>query len=196
MKSLAIPQHPRFMRRDMLQAGAIGLMGLSLADVQALRAQSSPGMSAAISGGHRSVIYIFLSRGLAQHDSFDPKPNAPAEIRGEFKPVQTRTPGLHICEHLPRLAARSDKWAVVRSLTHPSNDHSLGHHIMLTGRCPAPVGFNPSMPRATDFPSITSVAGNMLPRRNNLPPAAVLPFNYIHHSGRIIPGQYAGELRH
>jgi hypothetical protein len=186
--------HPRFQRRDMLQAGAIGLMGLSLAEVAAVRGAPSRGTSAASPAGRRSVIYIFLSGGLAQHDSFDPKPDAPDNIRSEFAPIHTRTPGIHICEHLPRLAARSHKWALVRSLTHPSNDHSLGHHIMFTGRSQAPVGFSPVMPRPTDFPAMVSVAGNMVPRRNNLPSAAVVPFHYIHHSGRIIPGQYAGEM--
>ncbi len=164
-------QQPVFQRRDLLQAGAIGLMGLSLGEVQVLR--SSPGERGA--APPKSVIYIFLSGGLAQHDSFDPKPDAPAEIRGEFDPIHTRTPGIHICEHLPRLAARSHKWALVRSLTHPSNDHSLGHHIMLTGRSQAPVGFSPNMPRPTDFPAMVSVAGNMVQRRNNLPSAAVVP---------------------
>lgn len=185
--SPAALRHPVFTRRDMLQAGAIGVMGLSLADVEALHA-------APASGAPRAVIYIFLSGGLAQQDSFDPKPDAPEEIRGEFSPIRTRTTGVHICEHLPRLAARSDKWALVRSLTHPSNDHSLSHHIMLTGQSRAPVGFNPSAPLASDHPSITSVAGALLPRRNQLPPAAVVPFHYIHHSGRIIPGQFAGQM--
>src|SRR6516162_7092600 len=186
-------QHPKITRRDMLQAGAIGIMGLSLDDVLAGRASAqtngrpSPGVS---------VIYIFLSGGLAQHDSFDPKPDAPDIIRGEFAPIRTRIPGVLISEHLPKLAERSHKWAMVRSLTHPSNDHSLGHHIMLTGRNQAPLGFNPSAPRPGDFPSITSLAGHLLPRRSGLPSAAVVPFNYIHHSGRIVPGQYAGELGH
>lgn len=184
--------HPKFTRRDMLQAGAVGLMGLSLSDVLAMRAAAQSGRSAT----PKSVIYIFLSGGLAQQDSFDPKPDAPAEIRGEFAPIRTRLPGVLMCEHLPRLAERIDKWAMVRSLTHPSNDHSLGHHIMLTGRSQAPVGFSPVTPRPGDFPSITSLAGHLVPRRNNLPSAAVVPFNYIHHSGRIIPGQFAGELGH
>jgi len=182
--------HPKFSRRDMLQAGAIGLMGLSLSDVLATRA------TAQTATRPKSVIYIFLSGGLAQQDSFDPKPDAPDNIRGEFAPIRTRLPGVLMCEHLPRLAERIDKWAMVRSLTHPSNDHSLGHHIMLTGRSPAPLGFNPSMPRPDDFPSITSIAGNVVGPRNGLPSAAVVPFNYIHHSGRIIPGQFAGELGH
>src|SRR5450631_1385967 len=122
--------HPKFTRRDMMQAGAIGLMGLSMADLLALRATSRERERAV----PKSVIYIFLSGGLAQQDSFDPKPDAPDHIRGEFGPIRTRIPGVLMSEHLPKLAERIDKWAMVRSLTHPSNDHSLGHHIMLTGR--------------------------------------------------------------
>ena len=184
-------QHPKFTRRDMLQAGGIGLMGLSLADVLALRAAAN--QRGALP---KSVIYLFLSGGLAQHESFDPKPDAPDNIRGEFAPIRTRIPGVLMSEHLPKLAARIDKWAMVRSLTHPSNDHSLGHHIMLTGRSQAPLGFNPSVPRPADNPSIASLVGNLVPRRNNLPSSAVVPFNFIHHSGRIVPGQFAGELGH
>lgn len=184
-------RHPRFTRRTLLQAGGIGLLGLSLPEVLALRA-------GAASQGHapRSVIYLFLSGGLSQHDSFDPKPNAPDNIRGEFRPIATCTPGVFVCEHLPRLAQCSNKWALVRSLTHPSNDHSLGHHIMLTGNSHRPVGFSPAQPRPTDFPSIASVAGALLPPRNRLPSAAVLPFHYIHHSGQVVPGQFAGEMGH
>jgi hypothetical protein len=185
-------EHPKFTRRSMLQAGAIGLLGLSFPDVLRLRASAAAGVGPA----PKAVVYIFLSGGLSQHDSFDPKPDAPDGIRGEFRPIATRTPGVHICEHLPRLAARSDKWALVRSLTHPTNDHSLGHHIMLTGQSHAPIGFSAVQPRPTDFPSIASVAGNLLPRRNNLPAAAVLPFHFIHSTGRVIPGQFAGELGH
>lgn len=185
-------RHPQFTRRDMLQVGGVGLLGLSLADVLAMRATSQTQTQTT----PKSVIYLFLSGGLAQQDSFDPKPNAPDNIRGEFAPIRTRIPGVLMSEHLPKLAERIDKWAMVRSLTHPSNDHSLGHHIMLTGRSQAPIGFNPSMPRPADFPSITSIAGHLVPRRNGLPSAAVVPFNFIHHSGRIIPGQYAGELGH
>jgi len=184
------PRHPVFTRRDMLQAGGIGIMGLSLAEVESLRAADAdaPGRRP------KSVIYIFLSGGLAQQDSFDPKPDAPDNIRGEFRPIATRTPGVHICEHLPRLAAQSNQWALVRSLTHPTNDHSLGHHIMLTGRSQAPVGFNPSKPEAADFPSMTAIAGQLVPGRNSLPSAAVLPFNLIHTTGRVIPGQFAGQM--
>ena len=139
-------------------------------------------------------IYIFLSGGLAQHDSFDMKPDAPADIRGEFKPIATATPGLQICEHLPMLAQRSDKWAICRSLTHPSNDHSAGHMIMLSGRTMLPPGFNPSASMPTDWPSIAAIAGDATRPRNNLPPAVVLPERLIHYSGRIIPGQSGGQM--
>src|SRR5438874_2301475 len=185
----ALPlQHPVFTRRTALQAGAIGLLGLGTNHLEALRA-ATPSKHPA-----RTVIYIFLSGGLAQHDSFDMKPDAPADIRGEFKPIVTRTPGIRICEHLPMLAARSHLWALVRSLTHPSNDHTGGHLLMLSGRSQVPPGFDPNGPRPTDWPSIAAIAGAATLPRNNLPPAAVLPDRLVHYSGRVIPGPYAGMM--
>src|SRR6185503_5398556 len=103
-------------------------------------------------------------------------------------------PGFRITEHLPKLAACSDKWCVVRSLTHPSNDHSLGHHIMLTGRSDKPTGFSAVKPQPTDHPSLAAIAGAVTKARNNLPPAIVLPDRIVHNSGRVIPGQFAGLL--
>ncbi|MEQ1827346.1 MAG: DUF1501 domain-containing protein [Pirellula sp.] len=145
-------------------------------------------------GKAKSCIFIFLSGGLSQHDSFDMKPEAPENIRGEFKPIATTTPGLQICEHLPMLAQRSQMWALCRSLTHSSNDHSAAHHIMLTGHSQLPTGFNPNNPNRSDRPSIASVAGYATQERNNLPTAVVLPERLVHSSGRIIPGQHAGEM--
>jgi hypothetical protein len=177
------------------QAGAIGILGLGMNHLSALRARASPNLSRRRPDAPaRSVIYIFLSGGLSQLESFDLKPAAPADIRGEFKPIATRTPGIQICEHLPRLAERSNLWALCRSLTHPYNDHSAGHLVMLTGRTPLPVGFDPARPKPTDWPSIAAVAGHLLPPRNNLPPAAILPEPLVHYTGRTIPGQFAGEM--
>jgi uncharacterized protein (DUF1501 family) len=186
--------HPRFSRRTMLQAGSIGLLGLGMNHLTGLREASAAVGTTQPTGKAKSCIYIFLSGGLAQHDSFDMKPDSPDNIRGEFQPIATRTPGIQICEHLPRLAERSHLWALVRSLTHPSNDHSAGHMIMLSGRTPLPPGFSPSEPRRSDWPSIAAIANAATRRRNNLPPAAVLPERLVHWSGRVIPGQFAGQM--
>lgn len=191
------PIHPgaRATRREIIQAGAIGLLGLGMNHVSALRSLAASSSSVkAPAGKAKRVIYIFLSGGLAQHESFDMKPGAPLEIRGEFKPIKTRTPGIEICEHLPELAKRSNKWALCRSLTHSSNDHSLGHHIMLTGHSEMPLGFDRSKPKATDWPSIASLVTALAPRRNNLPPALVLPEKMKHREGRIINGQLGGMI--
>ncbi|MCA9177370.1 MAG: DUF1501 domain-containing protein [Planctomycetales bacterium] len=192
-RSLASPpwHHPQVTRRAAIQAGSIGLLGLGMNHVDALR-------GADVGGGRyaraKSVIYIFLSGGLAQHDSFDPKPDAPDDVRGEFKPIATQTPGLQICEHLPMLAQRSEQWALVRSLTHPYNEHSDGHLVMMTGRSMLPPGFNRSTPKPSDWPSIAAIANTVMQPPNNLPPAVVLPERLVHRSGRVIPGQFAGLM--
>lgn len=183
-------QHPTFSRRTALQAGAVGLLGLGQGHLSALQARAESKRPAPA----RSVIYIFLSGGLSQLDSFDLKPDAPVEIRGEFRPTATRTPGVQICEHLPQLAQRSHRWALVRSLTHPSNGHSEGHMMMLSGRTPLPPGFSANAPKPTDWPSLAAVARQLTRPRNNLPPAVVLPEKLVHNSGRVIPGQFAGQM--
>jgi hypothetical protein len=185
--------HAPTSRRTAIQAGAIGLLGLGLNHLTGFReASAANGMLPA--GRAKSCIFIFLSGGLAQHESFDMKPNAPENIRGEFKPIATRTPGLQICEHLPMLAERSELWSLCRSLTHSSNDHSAAHHIMLTGNSQLPTGFSPNGPSRTDHPSIASVVGNATTMRNNLPTAVMIPERLVHSTGRVIPGQHAGVM--
>lgn len=187
--------HPRISRRTAVQAGAIGLLGMGGNHLSGLReAQSATG--ALVQPTAKACIYIFLSGGLAQQDSFDMKPQAPDEVRGEFKPIATRTPGIQICEHLPMLAERSEHWSLVRSLTHSTNGHTLGHFFMLTGRSVAPPGFSGDrLPSSTDWPSIASIVGDVVPtRNNNLPPAVVLPERLVHWSGGAIPGAYGGQM--
>jgi hypothetical protein len=179
---------PPLTRRTMLQAGTVSLLGLGTNHLSALRAAAEGSPRA------KSVIYIFLSGGLAQQDSFDLKPEAPENVRGEFLPIATSVPGLQICEHLPKLAARGELWSLVRSLTHPYNEHSQGHMVMLSGRTRMPPTFNAGKPMPEDWPAIAAVAGDQTARRNNLPPAVVLPEELKHRTGRIIPGQYAGEM--
>jgi hypothetical protein len=183
--------HPRMSRRTMVQAGSVGLLGLGMNHVAALRAMAA---NASARPAAKSVIYIFLSGGLAQQDSFDPKPEAPDAVRGEFSAIATKTAGVRVCEHLPKLAARSERWSLVRSLTHPYNEHSQGHMVMLSGRTPLPPGFDPNKPKSTDWPSMAAIAADVLRSKTNLPPAVVLPDKIVHNTGRVIPGQFAGLM--
>ena len=192
--SFSYPQHSPMSRRTMVQAGSVGLLGLGMNHVAALRAADAVSQSVH-SGTAKSVIFVFLSGGLTQHDSFDPKPDAPADIRGEFSAIATQTPGVFVCEHLPMLAARSRNWSLIRSLTTPYNEHSQGHTSILTGRTPMSPGYNPVKPQSSDWPSIASIVGDAVPKRNNnLPPAVVLPERLIHNTGRTLPGQFGGLM--
>lgn len=188
--------HPVMSRRTAVQAGAVGLLGLGMNHVAGLRAAND--VSGLATGTARSCLYIFLSGGLAQQDSFDLKPDATDTVRGEFIPIATSTPGVQICEHLPMLAKRSDDWSLVRSLTHPTNGHTLGHYFMLTGRSQASPGFvGDRVPRSSDWPSIASVVGGAVPpRTDNLPPSVMLPERLVHWSGGTIPGAYGGQMGH
>ena len=155
-------RHPLVSRRTAVQAGALGLLGLGMNHLAALRAAPAAGSPGG--GTAKSCIYIFLSGGLSQYESFDLKPEAPDGVRGEFAPIATRTPGIAISEHLPGLAQRGHDWALVRSLTHSTNDHTLGHYFMLTGRSVPSPGFRGDrQPRAGDWPSIASIVGDVLP---------------------------------
>ena len=187
--------HAKLSRRTALQAGAIGLLGMGSNHLAQLQA-AAPGSIIPGGGKAKTCIYIFLSGGLAQHESFDLKPDAPAEVRGDFNPAPTSTPGIQISEHLPGLAKRSEQWAICRSLTHPTNGHTLGHFYMLTGRSVPPPGFRGDRkPRSSDWPSIASIVGDALPpQNNNLPPAIVLPERLVHWSGGVIPGAYGGTM--
>jgi len=193
-----MPQHPvkqaGLGRRSLIQAGGVGLLGLGSAQLDLLRAADRQALHPG-AGRAKSVLFLFLSGGLSQHDSFDPKPEAPAEVRGEFAAIQAESTGVAVCEHLPQLATRSRHFSLVRSVTSPHNGHSEGHMAFLSGRTALPVGFNGSKPQRGDWPSMVAVAGAVVGApANNLPPAAVLPERLIHREGRIIPGQFAGQM--
>jgi hypothetical protein len=152
-------------RRSFLRIGGLALGGLSLAQI--LRAEEQAG----VTRSHKAVIMIFLSGGPPHQDMVDLKPDAPAEVRGEFKPIRTRVPGIDICEHLPRLAARMDQFAVIRSLV-----GSEGHHAAfqcVTGRTHArqPEGGWPSLgstvsklqgPTVPDVPPFVALSPKMI----------------------------------
>src|SRR5438045_8469915 len=113
-------------RRDFLRIGGLALGGLTLPQI--LRAESASGAGRS----HKAVIMIFLPGGPAHQDIFDMKPDAPLEIRGEFKPINTNVAGIQICEHLPRLARMMDRMALIRSIVGATGGHDAIH--CLTGR--------------------------------------------------------------
>jgi hypothetical protein len=134
----------RLNRRAFLHVGALGLTGLTLADV--LRNNARAGASSARSLDGKSVIILWMRGGPSQHDMWDPKPDAPLEIRGDFAPIATSVPGIQICELLPQCAKIMHKWAIVRSLHHRQEDGNVGHsngdQICFTGY---PAGSNPDV---------------------------------------------------
>lgn len=146
----------RLSRRDVLKIGALGLGGLSLPDI--LRAEEAAGSSQS----HKAVIMIFLSGGPPHQDMLDLKPDAPEEFRGEFRPIHTNVPGIDICEHLPRLAAMMDRFAVIRSMVGADDRHAAFQ--CLTGRRFA------NQP-AGGWPSLGSVVSKLQgPVHPSLPP--------------------------
>ena len=180
-------------RRHLLQVGCSGFAGLSLPAVLAGRAKAAAG--AAPGRRPKAVILILLTGGAAHQDTFDLKPEAPEAVRSEFKPIDTRTPGIQLCEHLPKLAARSDKLAIVRSMSHGDNSHLPATHTTLTGT---------QMPlrRASDLDNVLSrrdwpcygaALDFVRPRNDGVPNGVTLPHRLI--EGPLTwPGQHAGFL--
>jgi len=181
-------------RRELLQFGA-GLLGMSLPKLLIAEALGTSQPARA-----KSVLFVFLYGGPSQLETFDMKPEAPSSIRGPFKPIASRTPGLRICEHLPRLAERSDKYAVVRTLNHSQNDHN-GTHFIQTGHALPPADRGAANVAATDkdWPALGSVISYLDAHAqhgpaNPFPPYIYLPRLLGHFAGYDINGQYAGWL--
>jgi hypothetical protein len=182
----------RSTRREAIRAGSVGLLGLGTGELAALRARAGSAKPRA-----KSVILVFLTGGLSHLDSFDLKPDAPDSVRGEFRPVPTRTPGVQICEHLPLLAARSRTWSLVRSVATGSDGHEVACHMLLTGRLDLPAGFSlENVPNGNEWPSIPALVTYARAGRDGhrLPPAAVLPEPSVNEAGKVRPGQFAGRL--
>jgi hypothetical protein len=187
------PELARLTRRRFIQVGYSGFLGMGLPGLLAGRATATAGSGA--TGRARSVIVILLSGGLGQHDSFDMKPEAPDKVRGEFKPIQTSVPGIHICEHLPRLAARADRLAIVRSMSHPEGNHLVAVHHVLTGHPSTPRGASDldRVASRSDFPCYAAVLDHLRHRNDGIPSGVALPMRLV--EGPLTwPGQDAGFL--
>jgi hypothetical protein len=142
------------------------------------------------------VLIVLLSGGPSQLDTLDPKPQAPAEVRGEFSAIGTALPGVAVCEHLPNLAKQMDRWSVIRSLAHREHNHLLATHVALTGRpTPLPRGGSDldRVESRNDFPNFAAALDFVRPRRDGIPTGVSLP-NYLIEGPLTWPGQHAGFL--
>lgn len=169
-------------RRVMLQAGASGFLGLGLADLG----------RGATTNRAKSVIVVNQTGAPSHIDTLDPKPDAPAEIRGTFGTVQTRIPGVLFGEHLPMLAARADRLAVVRSFAHKDNNHTAATHHLITGALQPGVRFDKPLSR-DDWPCYGAGASYFGLGREGVPAAVTLP-TFLGEGPLVWPGQHAGFL--
>src|SRR5882672_9324299 len=165
-------------RRGFLHAGVMGLAGLSLADVLRSDALAAPHLRRS---REKSVIILWMRGGPSQHETWDPKPDAPAEFRGAFGAMRTKVPGIQICDLLPMSAKIMDKWSIVRSLHHNDAGHSRGDQICFTGYPPG------QSDNQNYYPSCGSIVAKQMQHLNRkLPAYVVIPRN--------VPGTGAAYL--
>ena len=183
-------------RREALRVGGIGFGGLSLASLIRNRALASPVGTSSLPGfgKAKSVIVFGLVGGIPQHETWDPKPNAPAEIRGEFGTISSRTPGLQVGELMPKTAQLTDKIAVLRSVVTNDNAHSSSGYQMLTGIEHNPLNRESALPGPpNDHPSLAAVV-RALRKDKGLPSSIVLPEHIWNDGNKPWPGQDAGFI--
>ena len=181
-------------RREILRVGGLGVLGAGL-DLASLAASGGSDPLDRSFGRARSCILLFLMGGPPQHSTWDPKPDAPKEVRGDFGPIATSVPGLTVGELLPMTARVADKVCLLRAMSTGDNAHSSSGYYMLTGKPHAPMNFenaNPGPPN--DSPSLGALLGRVAPPRGGLPSAVTLPHRIFNTDGSVWPGQDAGLL--
>jgi hypothetical protein len=181
-------------RREWLRVGGLGLFGLSLAPLlEACEARPAPAGTAF--GKAKSCILLFLLGGPPQHETWDPKPDAPPEVRGEFKPIATSVPGIQVGELMPRTARLMDRICALRAVATDDNAHSSSGYWMLTGVPHQPSNSKNSKPGApNDWPCLAAMVQRLRPARGGLPAAVTLP-EHIWNTGMLSwPGQDGGFL--
>ncbi len=183
-------------RREWLRAGGISSLGLLLPDLLRHRAEGGAVVPKSSSFGRaKSCILVFLFGAPAHQDIWDLKPDAPSEVRGEFRPIASRVPGILVGEHIPRTAAVADRLAIVRSVSHPDNTHTVAMHYMLTGHRHAEPNTNPQN-KPSDFPTFGAVLRYLRPSAGPLPSGISLnaPANQVSAANHVFPGFFAGFI--
>ncbi|MBC8352971.1 MAG: DUF1501 domain-containing protein [Planctomycetes bacterium] len=179
----------RLSRRRMLATSAT-LGGLTLPSFLQLQ-DSTKRAEAASQGRAKSCIIIYAWGGMSHHETWDPKPDAPAEFRGEFNPISTATPGIQIGEHMPHLARHTNKLAIIRSIHHDDSAHGRGMYWNLTGHKPPRVGNIP--PMRNDWPSLPAVVSKFSTPVSGVPSAVRLPYPMVDNN-TLQAGEYGGWL--
>jgi hypothetical protein len=176
-----------FARRDFIQIGLGGTLGMGLCDL--LRASASAAPAKAAPAKNINCIMIWLDGGPSHYETFDPKPDAPAEIRGTFNSIPTSVPGVHFSEPVPQLAKAFDKFTVIRSIAHKDPNHGGGNHYMMTGApTPVPVGCGAFV---TFHPSFGSMVSYDRGVRSGLPAYMAMPSNTRSGGPNFLGGQHA-----
>lgn len=175
-------------RRAFLQIGGSSVLGLNLADRLRLKALSAP-----TAGSAKSAILLWLWGGPAHMDTFDPKPNAPLEYRGPFSPIATQTVGMRVTELFPLLAARSNRFALIRSMHTLSNDHGVAGTIGLTGSVAGAVDLGGKIAAGTPQPATGAVVAKARGFKTPLPPFLVIG-GKLHQGKKPITGEGGGRL--
>lgn len=183
-------------RREALYVGGLGALGLSLPGLFAsqARAANQPNIRRS-EGKAKSCILLFLMGGPPQHSTWDPKPDAPAEVRGEIGSIETNVSGMRFGELMPQLAKQANKLCVLRAVSTGDNAHSASGYYMLTGRPHAPMNQENANPGApNDWPSVGSVVQHLTGGGRELPASIRLPCHIFNTDGSVWPGQDAGFL--
>ncbi len=180
-------------RRELLRIGGISTLGLSLPQLLASRARAATeSAQGPLFGQAKNIIWLYMSGGPSQYETFDPKPDAPAEIRGIFNPIATNVPGINICELLPRVARIADKLAIVRSMATDDPNHESGGYWVNTGH--KYVGPNMRSVNPDDWPTLGSIV-KMLKPSTTLPFTSVmLPEPLVANPNVFLPGQNGGFM--
>jgi len=175
-------------RRDFLQLGVGGVLGLGMGDLISLRADAAKA-AGKVNPENINCILVWLDGGPTHFETFDPKPNAPSDVRGEFKSIPTNITGVHFCETVPRLARSLDKMAIVRSICHKDPNHGGGNHYMMTGApTPVPVNCGSSV---SFHPSFGSMVSHIRGVNDGLPSYATLPRKSRSAGPHFLGGQHA-----
>ena len=182
----------RISRRRWLEVGSLGPLALGLPALFRARAEGAIHRDATF-GRAKRVILLFMWGGPAHQDTWDLKPDGPSETRGEFLPIATRIPGIHISEHLPLVARHTDKLAIIRSVGQGDNNHLSAAYASLTGRRHPRENQN-VVPSADDFPQVGSVLSKLRPGRKDVPTFVALPDQIHTTGGTVVPGQGGGFL--